>query len=160
LMVVRVVLWAAGAAAIGWGVWKLFFETSNVGLISFSNLLDGEYSDDRELTGEELRVITSKARELGLIESAAAQFVWFCPGIPLVLPADTFFTRRRWWLLGASAALWFAPMLLDDDSPYGYLLRMFATLSAFLTLFVWRSLWKLTKPFGGGTEPGSTSPLS
>ena len=43
-----------------------------------------------------------------------------------------------------TAALGIAPIALSDDSDYGYILRLFATLVAFLCLVVWRTLWRLT----------------
>ena len=50
---------------------------------------------------------------------------------------------RQVALLSVSLALWFLPVALGDDSDYGYILRIFATLVAFLSLAVWRTLWRL-----------------
>ena len=38
------------------------------------------------------------------------------------------------------------PVCFENDSPYGYILRMFATLISFLSMLVWRTLWRLTQP--------------
>lgn len=70
--------------------------------------------------------------------------VWVAVGVPLVLPVDWLFGRGRFAVLGISAALWFLPMLLPDDHRFGFVLRMFATLVACLSLLVWRTLWRLT----------------
>lgn len=79
---------------------------------------------------------------------SAAGTVWLTLGLPLIVRCNWIFTKgaTRWVLLAISALLWFAPMGLDDDSAYGYILRMFATLVSFLTLLVWRTLWRLTEP--------------
>lgn len=77
---------------------------------------------------------------------SAAGFVWITLGLPLVLPANTLLNRGRPQaaLLATAVALWFGPMALPDDSDYGFVLRMFATLVAFLSLVMWRTLWRLT----------------
>ena len=77
---------------------------------------------------------------------SASGAVWLALGLPLALPADCLLRKGRGQaaLLSASVALWFAPIALADDSDYGYVLRMFATLVAFLCLAVWRTLWRLT----------------
>ena len=70
--------------------------------------------------------------------------VWVTLGLPLVLPTEWAFGRGRRWWLGVSVVLWFAPMLLAGEHAWGFVLRMFATLIAFLSLAVWRTLWRLT----------------
>jgi len=74
--------------------------------------------------------------------------VWIALGVPLMLPNRWLFTqsRARIALIVGFAALWFAPVWFANDSPYGFILRMFATLVAFLTMLVWRTLWRLTQP--------------
>ena len=81
-----------------------------------------------------------------LATPSAAGAVWLTLGLPLALPADLLLNRgrARAALLLTAAGLWFAPMALSDDSDYGYILRMFATLVSFLCLIVWRTLWQLT----------------
>ena len=76
---------------------------------------------------------------------SASGAVWLTLGLPLALPADVMLRRsmRQVALLGVSVALWFLPITLGDDSDYGYILRIFATLVAFLSLAVWRTLWRL-----------------
>ncbi|MGC6486835.1 MAG: hypothetical protein ACON4Z_04260 [Planctomycetota bacterium] len=77
---------------------------------------------------------------------SAAGALWVTLGLPLALPADFLLRRGRTQtgLLVATALLWFGPTVLPDDSDYGYVLRLFATLVAFLCLAVWRTLWRLT----------------
>lgn len=77
---------------------------------------------------------------------SASGAVWLTLGLPLAAPAGTLLDRGRAQavLLTASATLWIAPIALSDDSDYGYILRLFATLVAFLCLVVWRTLWRLT----------------
>ena len=77
---------------------------------------------------------------------SASGAVWAALGLPLVLRADAVLNRGRtqFALIIASAMLWFGPILLQDDSAYGYILRLFATFVAFLCLAVWRTLWRLT----------------
>jgi hypothetical protein len=74
----------------------------------------------------------------------ARHFVWFCPGLLLVAPVQWTCGRGRWRMLAASALLWFVPIWLPGEVDYGFVLRMFGTLIAFLTLLVWRTLWRLT----------------
>jgi hypothetical protein len=90
-------------------------------------------------------------------EPSAAGAVWVTLGLPLVLPAATLLRRGggQVALLLASAALWFGPSSLEDDSDYGYILRIFATLVSFLCLVVWRTLWRLT---GTGLPRGGSEP--
>lgn len=71
--------------------------------------------------------------------------VWLCAGMPLVLPVSWLFGRGRWLALAASAILWFGPALLAADHPHGWVLRLFATGVACATMFVWRTLWQLTR---------------
>ena len=77
---------------------------------------------------------------------SASGAVWLTLGLPLAAPASAMLDRgwARRALLLTSAALWVGPAALGDDSDYGYILRLFATLVAFLCLFVWRTLWRLT----------------
>jgi len=77
---------------------------------------------------------------------SAAGAVWLTLGLPLVLPADALLSRGRAQvaLLLLSGGLWFGPIALGDDSDYGFVLRLFATLVSFLCLVVWRTLWRLT----------------
>ena len=88
---------------------------------------------------------------------SAAGALWVTLGLPLVLPADCLLRRGRAQtaLLLTTALLWFGPMALGDDSDYGYVLRLFATLVAFLCLVVWRTLWRLT---GTGLPRASGDP--
>lgn len=74
----------------------------------------------------------------------ALGFVWICAGWPPLLRVDWLFGRGRWIALIAGALLWFGPSLLAADPEYGFVLRMFATLIACVTLLVWRTLWRLT----------------
>jgi hypothetical protein len=59
---------------------------------------------------------------------------------------DWLFGRGRWIALAVGALLWFAAALLPGEREYGFVLRMFASLVACLTLLVWRTLWRLTQP--------------
>lgn len=76
---------------------------------------------------------------------AARHLVWFCAGLPLLLPVNWLFGTGRWLALTAFALLWALPILLLEDDPYGFVLRMFATLVACAALFVWRTLNGLTR---------------
>lgn len=118
LFAARAALAAAGAAAVAFGLVK--------------SLTDG--------AGWEPGTLAWRA------EPSAAGAVWVTLGLPLVLPAATLLRRGlgQVALLLASVALWFGPSSLGDDSDYGYILRMFATLVSFLCLVVWRTLWRLT----------------
>src|SRR5262245_36004903 len=82
-----------------------------------------------------------------LQQRIAFNFVWVCAGVPLVLPSRWLFRRGRWKALALGLALWFGPMLLDGDHPYGFLIRMFASFVACVTLLVLRTLRTL------GAEP-------
>ncbi|MFN3242838.1 MAG: hypothetical protein ACE37K_15160 [Planctomycetota bacterium] len=119
LFVIRMALLAAGVAALGYGLKK----TLTIG-------------DGWAWGGLEFRSTPS-----------AAGFVWMTVGLPLALPANTLLNRGmpQAALLLTSAAMWFGPMALADDSAYGWILRLFATLVAFLCLVVWRTLWRLTE---------------
>jgi hypothetical protein len=102
-----------------------------------------------------LRVLRGVARLAGVVgigwglystvTHGATGIVWLCAGIPLVLHVEWLFGRGRWLVLGGLAVLWFATALLPDDHEYGWVLRMFASLVAYSTLFVWRTLWSLTQ---------------
>jgi hypothetical protein len=74
--------------------------------------------------------------------------IWFTLGLPLVLPT-CWLLKQRWACISMAVLyplMWFVPMSLPDDSPYGFILRCFTTLVAFSTLLVWRTLWQLTNP--------------
>jgi hypothetical protein len=75
----------------------------------------------------------------------AFNLVWWCLGIPFLLPVKFLFGRGRWPLLVVGGALWFGPMLLEGDHSYGYLIRFFASLVAVSVLFVWKSVFALTR---------------
>ena len=101
------------------------------------------------LYGLKRTLTTGSAWTLGGFEwresPSASGAVWLTLGLPLALPADVMLRRsvRQVALLSVSLALWFLPVALGDDSDYGYILRIFATLVAFLSLAVWRTLWRL-----------------
>lgn len=118
LFVIRMAFLAAGLAALGYGLKK--------------TLTTGDGWAWQELV---LRDAPS-----------AAGFVWMTVGLPLALPANMLLNRGlpQFALLLTSVGMWFGPMALGDDSDYGYILRMFATLVSFLCLVVWRTLWRLT----------------
>ena len=118
LFAARLVLLCAGAAALVYGLKKTWIE-----------------GDGWSWQDVALRSVPS-----------ASGSVWIAVGLPLALPADALLVRglRQVALLLVSVGLWFGPMLLEDDSEYGYILRLFATLIAFLCLVVWRTLWRLT----------------
>ncbi len=74
--------------------------------------------------------------------------VWFALALPLVVPAKWVLEKGPMTLgmLTIFVTLWFAPMLLSNDSPYGYILRLFATLISLMSILVWRTVWRLTLP--------------
>lgn len=74
--------------------------------------------------------------------------VWIALGLPLVVPTQWLLSKQTSAkvLLAIFVVLWFAPMLLENDSPYGYILRLFATLISVLSVLVWRTVWRLTQP--------------
>ena len=82
----------------------------------------------------------------------APSAVWLCPGLLLITPIAWHRGRRLGILLAIGALLWFGPIALPDDTSWGFVLRMFATLIAFLTLFVWHTLWRLTE--APAADPG------
>ncbi len=120
LFAIRVAMFVAGTAALAYGLTK--------------SLTSGD--------GWEWLSLEWRARP------SAAGAVWLTVGLPLVLPANVLLDRGlpQAALLGLSAVMWFMPWTLGDDSEYGYILRLFATLVAFLCLVVWRTLWRLTTP--------------
>jgi len=71
--------------------------------------------------------------------------VWFCIGIPPLLPIAWLFGRGRWLMLAVGAAIWFLPMWLPGDHEFGWLLRFFATVVALSVLFVWKTIFALTR---------------
>ena len=75
-------------------------------------------------------------------------FLWLATGVLLVLRVEWAFGRGRWLALALCAALWWLPLLFADEESYAWIVRMVGTLAAFLSLFVWRTLWSLTKPIG------------
>ena len=84
----------------------------------------------------------------GNVYPSALGTIWFTLGLPLVLPTCWMLNQRR-VLIGMAvvyAAMWFVPMSLPDDSPYGFILRTFTTVVSFSSLLVWRTLWRLTNP--------------
>jgi len=124
LVVARIVLALAGIAAICYGCWQAY------------------YGSAWPLVAPDSEVPTPAGSS-----PAGSSIVWFTVGLPLVVPADCWLTKNRYrpWLLGISAVLWFAPSLIGDATQYGYILRMFATLIAVMSLLVWRTLWRLTE---------------
>jgi hypothetical protein len=93
LFVLRMAFLAAGVAALGYGLKK----TLTIG-------------DGWAWGALEFRSTPS-----------AAGFVWMTVGLPLALPANTLLDRGlpQAALLLTSAAMWFGPMALADDSAYG-----------------------------------------
>jgi hypothetical protein len=79
-----------------------------------------------------------------LQQRIAYNFVWICAGLPLLLPSRWLFGAGRWKALAVGLALWFGPMLLEGDHAYGFLIRMFASFVACMTLVVLRTLRTLT----------------
>lgn len=79
----------------------------------------------------------------------APSVVWFCIGIPPLLPVKWLFGRGRWPMLALGVALWFGPMWLDCDHEYGWLLRFFSTVVALSVLFVWKTIFALTQSRAG-----------
>ncbi|MBM3974403.1 MAG: hypothetical protein FJ301_09925 [Planctomycetes bacterium] len=76
-------------------------------------------------------------------------FLWLAAGVLLVLRVEWTFGRGRWTALALCAALWWLPLVaFVDEEPHAWIVRVFASLAAFLSLFVWRTLWSLTKPLG------------
>jgi hypothetical protein len=74
--------------------------------------------------------------------------IWITLGLPLVLPT-CWLLKKRWACISMAilySLMWFVPMNLPDDSPYGFILRFFTTTVALSTLLVWRTLWQLTNP--------------
>ena len=78
-----------------------------------------------------------------LQQRIAYNFVWVCAGVPLLLPSRWLFRAGRWQALALGLVLWFGPMLLDGDHAYGFLIRMFASFVACVTLLVLRTLRSL-----------------
>lgn len=66
-------------------------------------------------------------------------------GLPLLLPL-LWLRRLALWLLPLFAVLWFGPIWLPDLSPYGFILRVFATGVAITALVLWNLLLSLTSP--------------
>jgi hypothetical protein len=81
--------------------------------------------------------------------ASSTGFLWLAAGVLLVLRVEWTFGRGRWLALALCAALWWLPLLFADEEAHAWIVRMAGTLAAFLSLFVWRTLWSLTKPLGG-----------
>ncbi|HZN39052.1 MAG TPA: hypothetical protein VFD82_09620 [Planctomycetota bacterium] len=79
-----------------------------------------------------------------LQQRIANNFVWVCAGLPLLLRSRWLFGAGWWKALALGLVLWFGPMLLDGDHAYGFLIRMFASFVACVTLLVLRTLRTLT----------------
>lgn len=124
LWLARIVLWLGGLASATLGVLRMVAPElgPDIGLAPPNELPGGGHA-------------------------IAPEFVWFCPALVLLLPVEWTFFRGRWIVLGLSALLWIVPIWLPGDHEYGYVLRVFGTLIAFLTMLVWRTLWGL-----GGSE--------
>ena len=86
-----------------------------------------------------------------LQQRIANNFVWVCAGLPLLLPSRWLFGAGWWKALAVGLLLWFGPMLLDGDHEYGFLIRIFASFVACVTLLVLRTLRTL------GAEPMAPS---
>lgn len=97
-------------------------------------------------TIEPLPVYSDPAKVPPLATLIAHQLTFVCIGLPMVLPTAFVFGRGRWWLLGLGALCWFAPIPWDGDTPFVFLLRVFASLVAVSILAVWRTVFRLTKP--------------
>jgi len=80
-------------------------------------------------------------------------FVWFCIGIPPLLPVKWLFGGGRWSMLLVGIALWFGPMWLEGDHDYGFILRFFASLVAVSVLLVWKTVFALTQKHPAPAPP-------
>jgi len=92
------------------------------------------------------RTFTAPIDAAGVVGTTpnALGIVWICAGLPAVLRVDWLIGRGRWRALTLGAVLWFGAALLPHDHDFGFLLRVFASLVACLSLLVWRTLWRLT----------------
>ncbi|MFT4515819.1 MAG: hypothetical protein ACI91B_004540 [Planctomycetota bacterium] len=120
LRLLRVAFWIGGAAALAYGYEQFMAPYVDPATSSHSNP----------------------------VLPAALGTIWFTLGLPLVLPT-CWLLRKRWACISMAilyALMWFAPMGLPDESPYGFILRFFTTAVAFSSLLVWRTLWYLTNP--------------
>ena len=115
LLVIRAALWGGGVFALAQG---------------FQQMVDPEQPD-----------------LLSMAAHSDQGAVWIAVGLPLAVPSRWILTwgRAAKIMLAILAVLWFAPLWLENDSPYGYVLRMFATLISVLSMLVWRTLWRLTQ---------------
>ena len=95
---------------------------------------------------EPLPVYSDPAKVPPLPTLVAHQLTLVCFAVPMVLPTRFVFGRGRWWLLGLGAVLWLLPIPWDGDTPFVFLLRVFASLVAVSILAVWRTVFGLTKP--------------
>jgi len=80
-----------------------------------------------------------------LATRVATSTVWWCLGVPLLLPTGWLFGRGRWPMLAAGLALWFGPCWLEGDHSYGFVIRFFASFVAVSVLLVWRAVFALTR---------------
>jgi hypothetical protein len=122
LWTIRRVLWLAGAVAIGFGVW---------------------------ISGRDAHWTFAAPYSL-LSVPAATGVVWISVGLPLLCRVDWLFGRGRWRALLLGVSLWFGASAMPGDRDYGWILRIFASLVACLTLLVWRTLWRLTRTAAPG----------
>lgn len=130
LRVLRTVLWLGGVAALSYGCCKAYDPEFR---LWFQPQVPDPFAADPTFP-------------------SALGMVWITVGIPLVARANWLLSPKRGLtvVLGVSVVLWFGTMLLADDTRYGFILRMAATLIAFVCLLVWRTLWRLTPE---GSEP-------
>jgi hypothetical protein len=117
VLIVRVALWGGGVCALVYG---------------FQQMLDP----------------TPSPQVPGLETHSDRGAVWIALGLPLVIGAKRILKKgpAAILILTIFVALWFGPMLLENDSPYGYILRLFATLISLMSVLVWRTVWRLTLP--------------
>lgn len=118
LWLVRRVFWLGGAVAVGYG--------------AFRSGADAHW--------------TFYAPHSLATPPAATGVTWLCVGLPLLAKADWLFGRGRLVALALGGVLWFGAALLPEERDYGFVLRLFASLVACLSLLVWRTLWRLTTP--------------
>jgi len=124
LWILRRALALAGCYGLGYGLWRCFAD-GGAGL-------------------------TFIAPYDAVTTPSSKGFLWLAAGLLLVLRVEWTFGRGRWLALALCAALWWLPIVAcADEEPHAWIVRVFASLAAFLSLFVWRTLWSLTKPIGG-----------
>ncbi len=92
-------------------------------------------------------VVYSEADPLPPLSARIAHgAVWWCLGIPLLVPVRWLFGRGRWPMLALGLLLWLLPMLLAGDPAYCFVIRFFASFVAVSVLAVWRTLYALARP--------------